>query len=141
MLRLAETLLQRLCQRHRSGQRALSPLGRSRLLAYPWPGNARELRNAVERMVFTAQAGVVGPFVPDAESEASRLLSLPTTAGRLKEVINEIDIRKAQVLIEAALIELSRQFAPEQLVWLGRVLDRDSTVVAQQRATRMASSE
>jgi two-component system C4-dicarboxylate transport response regulator DctD len=71
------------------------------LLAYPWPGNVRELRNAVERMVFTAQAGSVGPFIPDSEAEASRLLSLPTTAGRLKEELE----RTERAVIEAALRE------------------------------------
>jgi DNA-binding NtrC family response regulator len=51
ILRLAETLLQRLCKRHRSAKRAISPLGRSRLLAYPWPGNVRELAHELERAI------------------------------------------------------------------------------------------
>ena len=31
------------------------------LMEYPWPGNLRELRNAVERAVILAQSGTLGP--------------------------------------------------------------------------------
>lgn len=51
MVRLAGTLLQGLCKRHRAGLRTLSPQGRARLLAYPWPGNVRELAHELERAI------------------------------------------------------------------------------------------
>jgi two-component system response regulator HydG len=37
----------------------ISKEGRERLLAYPWPGNARELRNALERAVILAGGGLI----------------------------------------------------------------------------------
>lgn len=53
ILPLAERLVEQLCRRHRLPPRALSAVGRRRLLAWPWPGNVRELRHEIERaLVF-----------------------------------------------------------------------------------------
>jgi DNA-binding NtrC family response regulator len=53
LIRIAEMLVGRLCRRHRAPLRALSDLGRRRLLANPWPGNVRELAHELERaLVF-----------------------------------------------------------------------------------------
>ncbi|MHC1769131.1 MAG: sigma-54-dependent transcriptional regulator [Verrucomicrobiia bacterium] len=53
ILNLADTLLERLCRRHRSAKRQLSAAARRRLLAYSWPGNVRELAHELERaLVF-----------------------------------------------------------------------------------------
>jgi len=71
------------------------------MLAYAWPGNVRELRNAVDRMVITAESGVAGPFVQDENLTGGRLLSLPATAGRLREEME----RTERAVIEAALRE------------------------------------
>jgi len=73
----------------------------SEMLRHQWPGNVRELKNAVERMVITAQGGVVGPFTFDESFGGARLLSLPTTAGRLREEME----RTERAVIEAALRE------------------------------------
>jgi transcriptional regulator with PAS, ATPase and Fis domain len=39
---------------------ALAPAARAALLAHPWWGNVRELRNAVERAVLLAREGIIG---------------------------------------------------------------------------------
>jgi two-component system, NtrC family, response regulator AtoC len=53
VLRLAESLVQRLCRRQRIPVKRLSEVGRRRLLAYQWPGNVRELSHEIERaLVF-----------------------------------------------------------------------------------------
>jgi len=51
ILKLAELLAQRLCQRHRLPARIISAAGRQRLRAYPWPGNVRELAHELERAI------------------------------------------------------------------------------------------
>src|SRR5262249_11441501 len=43
ILRLAELLVRRLCQRHRLVPRVITSSGAQRLRAYSWPGNVREL--------------------------------------------------------------------------------------------------
>ncbi len=47
----------------RQGRRALafSPRAEQAIAAYPWPGNLRELRNAVERATILAPAAIVEP--------------------------------------------------------------------------------
>ena len=54
ILKLAETLLGRLSERHRLSRKSISDKGRQRLLSYSWPGNVRELAHELERgIVFT----------------------------------------------------------------------------------------
>jgi len=55
------------------------------MMRYNWPGNVRELKNAVERMLITSHEGVIGSFKPDENYDATRLISLPATAGRLRD--------------------------------------------------------
>jgi len=71
------------------------------MLRYSWPGNIRELRNAVERMAITSHNGVVGELDLDEGTSAGRLLSLPVAGGRLREEME----RTERTVIEAALRE------------------------------------
>jgi DNA-binding NtrC family response regulator len=50
-LKLAETLLENLCRRHRVPVKRLTAAGRQRILAYAWPGNVRELAHELERAI------------------------------------------------------------------------------------------
>lgn len=47
----------------------VSPASLERLAPYPWPGNARELRNAVERALIFHRAGPLEVCVPDVPAE------------------------------------------------------------------------
>jgi DNA-binding NtrC family response regulator len=59
IVRLAESLLERLCRRHRLPLKRLTPGGRQRLLACQWPGNVRELAHELERaLVFEGGAEI-----------------------------------------------------------------------------------
>jgi DNA-binding NtrC family response regulator len=49
--KLAGLLIEQISQRHRLPKKALSSLGRQRLLACPWPGNVRELGHELERAI------------------------------------------------------------------------------------------
>ena len=73
----------------------------SEMLRYSWPGNVRELRNTLEHMVITSHKGVAGPFGADESLMAARLLSLPGTAGRLRDEME----RTERTVIESALRE------------------------------------
>ncbi len=73
ILPLALFFLQRYARRAGKDLRGLSPETEQRLLAYPFPGNVRELRNVIERGVILAS----GPLLdPD-----SVLLRQPAAAG------------------------------------------------------------
>lgn len=71
------------------------------MLKHLWPGNIRELKNAIERMVITSYRGETGSFELDESFSDSRLLSLPATPGRLHDAM---ELTEKQV-IESALRE------------------------------------
>jgi DNA-binding NtrC family response regulator len=51
IVKLAELMVKRVCQRHRLPAKRITPAGCERLLAYGWPGNVRELAHEVERAI------------------------------------------------------------------------------------------
>lgn len=59
LLALAKHLLERIARRHRLKDLSFSPAGESRLLAYRWPGNARELAHVIEREIIFARGRVL----------------------------------------------------------------------------------
>jgi len=61
VLVLAEQFLERLCVRDGTARPALSPQVRAELLARPWHGNVRELRNAIEHATILARCGEILP--------------------------------------------------------------------------------
>lgn len=50
--KLAQSLLDRLCQRYKSSSKTLSQTGLKRLLSHSWPGNIRELAHELERSLI-----------------------------------------------------------------------------------------
>lgn len=49
---LISHFLEHFCKQHQSGKKSLSNPALKMLLAYPWPGNVRQLRNSLERLVL-----------------------------------------------------------------------------------------
>jgi DNA-binding NtrC family response regulator len=56
---LIEKFFDRFGARHKRGRKRMSPEALRVCQRFPWPGNVRQLRNAVERMVITSRAPVV----------------------------------------------------------------------------------
>jgi NtrC-family two-component system response regulator AlgB len=59
LLRLAKSYLEFFAAQCARPVRDFSPEARDRLLTYGWPGNLRELRNAIERAVILSQGDVI----------------------------------------------------------------------------------
>jgi len=63
---LIERFFERFAARHKRGRKRMSPEAMRLCQRFPWPGNVRQLRNAIERMVITSRAAVVDvPALPD----------------------------------------------------------------------------
>jgi DNA-binding NtrC family response regulator len=76
ILRLAQSLMERLERKHRLPSKVIHPDGKRKLLNYPWPGNVRELSHELERaLVF--EEGEELRF----EQLHPSVLSLPNVAG------------------------------------------------------------
>jgi DNA-binding NtrC family response regulator len=61
ILWFAQRFLEECTRRHGGPRRQIGPATEQALLAYPWPGNIRELMHAVERACILNQGGVLGP--------------------------------------------------------------------------------
>jgi DNA-binding NtrC family response regulator/tetratricopeptide (TPR) repeat protein len=70
VLRLAVHFLGRACAEYGLPPKSLTPDARTALLAYPWPGNIRELANVMERVALLSEESQV----------SAEVLGLPVTA-------------------------------------------------------------
>ena len=69
---LARHFLAKICHQCRRRMTGFSPEAAQALLAYDWPGNIRELENAIERAVVLAETDAILPEdLPEAISEAA----------------------------------------------------------------------
>jgi len=99
---LAERILEAACLRNRRPRLEFAPEAAAALLRYEWPGNIRELRNAIERAVVLAQGASITPeFLPDTIFGESPSSAIPT-GERLEEVEREHIIR---VLAQSPTLE------------------------------------
>lgn len=78
------------------------------MIRHTWPGNVRDLKNAVERMVITSHHGKVGTLVSDESFGPERMLSVPATQGLLRVEME----RTEQTVIDAALREHKGEVNP-----------------------------
>lgn len=59
ILPLASYFLEKICQENHRELKTLSPEAKIRLQHYPWPGNARELANVIERAVVMNSGAII----------------------------------------------------------------------------------
>jgi DNA-binding NtrC family response regulator len=103
---LANHLLERICRQEHSAPRSLTPAALDKLLAFSWPGNVRQLENAVEMAValsgrrelllpsdFTLTGGQSNLSPSPATLEKG--LNFEQTMGRIELQILEEALRKA----------------------------------------------
>jgi DNA-binding NtrC family response regulator len=67
---LAQHFLEAACEEHSIGSRVLGPKAMEQICAYHWPGNIRELKNVLERVVIL--------------SESEEIEDIPDLAARLR---------------------------------------------------------
>jgi len=106
ILPLADHLLAALCAIHNRPSLVLSETARRLLAVYAWPGNARELRNALERAVVFSQGDALEPEnLPDSV-RAAAVGAAGSFAGlrSLEEVEKEV----IAATLEATHYQISR---------------------------------
>jgi transcriptional regulator with PAS, ATPase and Fis domain len=79
---LVESFLEHYATKHKRRRKKLSAEALQIVQRYPWPGNVRQLRNALERVVLTSPQAVVAPedlpdFLRAADQTASRFTIRP----------------------------------------------------------------
>jgi DNA-binding NtrC family response regulator len=84
---LAELFLNECARKLAQPAKRLSPESRALLLRYPWPGNVRQLRNAIERASVAAAGEVIQPRdLPEALREAEPAAGAATPITALADV-------------------------------------------------------
>src|SRR4029077_1827961 len=106
ILPLADCLLTTLRAVHGRGNASLSEPSRTALVAYDWPGNIRELRNALERAVVFARSETLNPDdFPD--SVRSTAPGLPGGGASLR-TLEEIEKDVIATTLEATHYKIGR---------------------------------
>jgi DNA-binding NtrC family response regulator len=101
ILKLAELLTERLCQRHRLPRKTITESGRRKLLAHAWPGNVRELAHELERAIVFEDSGQLSfatlRVAEGGEGQAAdpndwlnRQFSFPSEGFSLEDAINRL---------------------------------------------------
>jgi DNA-binding NtrC family response regulator len=106
ILPLADYFLATLCSIHSRPGVQLSDASRRMLAAYNWPGNIRELRNALERAVVFSQGDILEPSNFPENIRAAALGAVGSVAGlrSLEEVEREV----IAATLEATRYKISR---------------------------------
>ncbi|OGW40859.1 MAG: Fis family transcriptional regulator [Nitrospirae bacterium GWD2_57_9] len=113
--------------------KSFSPEAEKMLIAYPWPGNIRELRNLIERLVVLESAEMVGPehlpgWLTSAAAQSSRAaadkFALPEKGVRLEDVekdfiLQALDRTKNNKAQAAKLLNISYDTLRYQVKKLG----------------------
>jgi len=93
---LVERFFDRFGTKHKRGRKRMSPEAMQVCQRFPWPGNVRQLRNAVERMVITSRAAVVEvAALPDFLREFDRhLITFTVRPGTPLAEVEKLLIRQ-----------------------------------------------
>jgi DNA-binding NtrC family response regulator/tetratricopeptide (TPR) repeat protein len=93
VLLLAQRFLDRACVDYGLAPKTLSEQAQARLLAYPWPGNIRELGNVMERAALFADAPVVTGAMLEPLSAEGPHLAVPAPSASASPVTPEEAMR------------------------------------------------
>ena len=125
VLMLASHFLERYCRELSKPGLKLSEGARERMLAYPWPGNIRELQNAIERAVILANGTAIqaadlrlpAPRPEPGEVPAGAVGEEFSWEGTLEEVVQRASTRVERSKIGAVLraCKWNKTRAAEQL--------------------------
>ena len=101
---LADHFRRLFAKRHHKSLKGMSPTATKRLFSYDWPGNVRQLRNAIETMVVLDTDGVLDvDDLPPELAEATPPSTSPVAAGGSYDLIGRTMDEIEQWAIEETL--------------------------------------
>jgi DNA-binding NtrC family response regulator len=116
---IAAKMIDDMNQRHNCAVSGIAPDLLKRLLAYDWPGNARELRNTIERATILAGSGLIGiEHLPPNFGEpgyATRLAPVPEAHAAASPAARNDD-RTIHVEVGTTVDEAERQLILKTLL-------------------------
>jgi two-component system nitrogen regulation response regulator NtrX len=122
---LIDYYLERLSVASGMPRRSLAPDAYATLQVQRWPGNVRQLRNVVERILILAAGDLAQPISADMlPPEAS---STPPTGGLGAERIIALPLREARELFE-------REYLDAQIMRFGGNISRTAAFIGMERS-------
>ncbi len=116
---LIESFNRHFCARHHRRPKTFTPEFVAQVTRHPWPGNIRQLRNLIERLIVTVRASAIGiehaPPLPDTPASTTEepLLVVPrgTTlaeveARMIRQTLEKVTAQRSEA---ARLLGLSRR--------------------------------
>ncbi len=97
LLPMAEAMVREMNQKHSRRVSGVGPSMLDRMMAYDWPGNARELRNTIERAVILCpdgaplDAGHLPPNFGKAQAQAALALDASAVPVRVGNTVDEAE--------------------------------------------------
>ncbi len=140
---LAESFNAHFCARHRRRRKVFSPEFLAALARHPWPGNIRQLRNLIERLIVTVRASEIGadyapPPPPPAAAAAGARLEVRAGARHAEGAghqVRETLARVARSRREAAeILGLSPRALADKIKLLGIPPQRSPAAALSPRA-------
>lgn len=110
ILALAHYFLDRFCEENQKKPMILSTEAQKQLLAYPWPGNIRELANTIERAVVMNHGTTIDLDHLRLDPSSPALISMPATKS-----VTLADLEKQHILETLSLHNHNRTRAAEAL--------------------------
>ncbi|WP_166821221.1 sigma-54-dependent transcriptional regulator [Thalassoroseus pseudoceratinae] len=97
---LAQHFLSHFCTRHRRQEKTIAPNAMEIFVSANWPGNIRQLRNVIERLVVTVADDVISPA--DLPTDLIPVSNAPSAKPRSLAEVTELAEKEA---IQSALVE------------------------------------
>lgn len=124
---LARHLMERAAAAEGLPRRMLGEDAITALQAYPWPGNVRQLRNAINWLLILAPGGIADPIradmlPPDINSETPQMLKLQRS-----DEIMTLPLREAREMFE-------REYLMAQVIRYGGNISRTADFVGMERS-------
>jgi transcriptional regulator with PAS, ATPase and Fis domain len=132
ILLLADYFLANLSEFYGEPAKELSPEARQILLRYPWPGNVREMSNAMERAYVLSKGTVIRPEALPPEILLTDPVKNPGSPLPTLQEAEERLVREALKVARGRKIEAARLLGVERRR-LNRILDRLNIHAAQFR--------
>jgi two-component system nitrogen regulation response regulator NtrX len=122
---LIDYYLERLSAASGLARRALAPDAYATLQVQAWPGNVRQLKNVIERILILAAGDASQPISADMlPAEAS---ATPSTGGLAAERIIALPLREARELFE-------REYLDAQIMRFGGNISRTAAFIGMERS-------
>ena len=125
ILELADYFLDSFCRKTGRNKPTWTSAAKSRLLAHPWPGNIRELRNLVERIVYLSSGDVID--VQDLQFVSSPIDSQPSASAEAGTDLMHFPLAQATDEFQTKCIEHHIQSANGNMTLAAQTLGLQRT--------------